>query len=153
MRQTIAIATAGTVFAVLVSPVGPLGGFWAPASHGHDAAGHVRGGLIAEAMVENLAFGAGVAVLFTGLGWFVAKTPDRTRAMTAWLATVWLFASWMPHGNLHRHVGMDPAALLPIEWVFHVGSIAAIAALTWAVAWPVRQGSERLEAFYDHRVG
>jgi hypothetical protein len=39
----------------------------------------------------------------------------------------------MPHAALHLHIGMEPARLLPIEWVFHAGSIVAIAALIWSM--------------------
>jgi hypothetical protein len=34
---------------------------------------------------------------------------------------------WMPHAALHQHIGMRPAALLPVEWIFHGGVILAIA--------------------------
>lgn len=84
--------------------------------------------------MENLAFGLGVAILLLGRRWHTARIPNTTKATAGWLATVWLFASWMPHAALHLHVGMQPAALLPIEWVFYAGAIAAIAALLWALS-------------------
>ncbi|MGW5742891.1 hypothetical protein [Amycolatopsis sp. NPDC003861] len=82
-------------------------------------------------MIEKVAFGAGLAILLTGRRWFDAGTAARSR--TAWLATVWLLASWMPHGALHVHNGMQPADLLVIEWIFHVGTIAAVVVLLWAL--------------------
>jgi hypothetical protein len=96
--------------------------------------GALRAGLLAENMLENLAFGVGLAILLLGRHWFLARTADAAKATTAWLATVWLFASWFPHAALHLHVGMRPSALLPIEWLFHGGAIAAIAGLTWALS-------------------
>ncbi|WP_033294534.1 hypothetical protein [Amycolatopsis jejuensis] len=128
-----AVAVAGTAAAVLFGPTGPLGGFWAPTPDIPAPSGAVLGGLVAERMIENLAFGAGLAILFTGRRWFGAAA----HAGTAWLASVWLLASWMPHGALHVHHGMRPEGLLVIEWVFHVGVIAAVVALLWAL--PVRR--------------
>jgi len=127
-----AITAAGTVAAVLIGPTGPLGGFWAPTPDAPAPSGAVLGGLIVERMIENVAFGAGLAILLTGRRWFTARTATG-RSATAWLAAVWLLASWMPHGALHVHNGMRPAGLLAIEWIFHVGMIAAVVALLWAL--------------------
>jgi hypothetical protein len=139
MRRLIAIAITGAALAALAGPRGPLGRFWAPAP----AAPHVHGALLAgfvtENMVENVAFGLGLAILLLGRRWYAARIPNTAKATTGWLATVWLFASWMPHAALHLHVGMQPAALLPIEWVFHAGAIVAIAALLWALFNPLGQ--------------
>jgi hypothetical protein len=136
MKRFVAVTIAGAVFAALVGPRGPLGGFWAPAP----TAPHVHGALLAgfatENMVENLAFGLGLAILLFGRQWFAAHTASATRATAAWLATVWLFASWMPHAALHLHIGMQPTALLPIEWVFHGGAIMASAVLLVALSGP-----------------
>jgi hypothetical protein len=138
MKRFIALTVGGTVLAALIGPRGPLGGFWAPAAE----APHVHGGLlvgfIAENMVENVAFGLGLAVLVLGRGWFLARIPSPARATAAWLASAWLLASWMPHAALHMHIGMRPGALLPVEWVFHGGAIAAIATLLWAAWAPAR---------------
>ena len=131
-----AIAAAGTAAAVLIGPTGPLGGFWAPAPDAPAPSGAVLAGLIAERMIENVAFGAGLAILLAGRRWFAASTAARSG--TAWLATVWLLASWMPHDALHMHNGMRPAGLLMIEWIFHVGMIAAVVALLWALHTPRR---------------
>jgi hypothetical protein len=139
MKRFVVVTVAGTVLAALVGPRGPLGGFWAPAP----AAPHVHGALLAgfasENMVENVAFGLGLAVLLLGRHWFADHTASTTRATTAWLATVWLFASWMPHAALHLHVGMQPTALLPIEWVFHGGAIVATGLLLIALSGSLAQ--------------
>lgn len=129
MKRFVLIAWPATVAAALVSSSGPLGGFWATMPISPAPSRPVLAGLIAESMVENLAFGIGIAILLTGYRWFAERTADRVRARTAWLASVWLFASWMPHGSLHRHIGMDALALVPVEWTFHVGAIVAVAAL------------------------
>ena len=83
--------------------------------------------------MENVAFGIGLAILVLGRPWFAARTATAGRATAAWLAAGWLFVSWMPHAALHLHIGMQPAALLPIEWIFHAGAILAIALLLWAL--------------------
>jgi hypothetical protein len=129
MKRFIGLTVIGTAFAVLIGPRGPLGGFWAASPEAPDAHGGVLAGLVAERMVENAAFGIGLAILVLGRPWFAARTATLARATVAWLATVWLFASWLPHGALHLHVGMHAEPLLPIEWIFHVGAIVAVAAL------------------------
>jgi len=139
MKRFVLIVVAGTAFAVLVGPRGPLGGFWAPAPTVPHVHGAVLVAFIAENMVENLAFGVGLAILVRGRQWFAARTTSPARATTAWLATVWLFASWMPHAALHLHIGIRPTALLPVEWVFHGGAIAAMAALLAALLVPSRR--------------
>jgi hypothetical protein len=139
MKRFIAVVVAGTAFAALAGPRGPLGGFWAPAPAAPRVHGALLAGFAAENMVENLAFGLGLAILLLGRGWFAARTASPARATTAWLATVWLLASWMPHAALHLHIGMQPTALLPVEWVFHGGAIAATAALLAALLVPSRR--------------
>src|SRR5919198_4872636 len=121
MRRFMIVTIAGTALAAVIGPRGPLGGFWAPAPQAPPVPGASLAGFLAENMLENLAFGAGLAVLLLGRAWF-ARAPHPT---TAWLAAVWLLASWMPHAALHLHIGMQPAALLPVEWIFHGGAIAA----------------------------
>jgi hypothetical protein len=132
MKYFIGVTIAGAVLAVLVGPRGPFGGFWAPAPEAPRVDGALRAGFIAENMVENIAFGVGLAILLIGRRWFVARTTTAGGATAAWLAAVWLFASWMPHAAIHQHVGMRPTALLPVEWVFHGGAIVAIGVLLWA---------------------
>ena len=133
MKGFIGVTIAGAVLAALCGPRGPFGGFWAPpdAPHLH---GPIRAGFMAWSLVENLAVGVGLAILLLGRRWFVARLGTGAGATSAWLASVWLFASWMPHAALHQHVGTQPAALLAIEWVFHGGAIAAISALLWTLS-------------------
>lgn len=133
MKLFIPVAVVATAFATLIGPSGPLGGFWRPSPDLPTAAQPILGGLIAESMIENVAFGIGIAIALLGYRWFAARTPDRFHALAAWLASVWLLASWMPHGSLHRHIGLAPRGLLPVEWIFHGGAIVAVAALLWAL--------------------
>lgn len=128
MKAFIPVAIAGTVLAAVIGPRGPLGGFWAPPPTAPHAHGAQLAGFIGENMVENAAFGVGLAVLLLGRPWIAARAGVPT---AAWLATVWLLASWMPHAALHQHFGMRLDALLPIEWVFHVGAIIAVALLLY----------------------
>lgn len=82
---------------------------------------------------EYVAFGIGIAVLLLGRNWFITRTVTSGRATTAWLATVWLFASWMPRGSLHQHIGMRLGPLLAVEWIFHIGTALVSAALLCAL--------------------
>ena len=130
-----ALLLAGTVLAVLIGPRGPLGGFWRPAPEIPQPGGAVLAGLIGENLLECLAFGAGLAVLVLGRRWFGSRMAQGLPATLGWLATVWLFASWFPHGALHPHVGtQQPQALVVVEWIFHGGALLAITALVWAVS-------------------
>lgn len=139
MKRFVPIAIAGTLVAALIGPRGPLGGFWAPSPMAPHPRGALLAGFIGENMLENVAFGLGIAILLLGRDWFVARTGNPARATVGWLAAVWLFASWMPHAALHLHIGMDAQRLLPVEWVFHIGAIVAVVTLLWALAWPQRQ--------------
>ena len=134
MRHFIGVMIVGAVVAALIGPRGPFGGFWAPPPDAPHLHGSLRAGFVAWNLVEDLAFGVGLAILLLGRRWFAARIATAPGATTVWLATVWLFASWMPHAALHQHVGMRAAAILPIEWVFHGGAIAATGALLWALS-------------------
>lgn len=143
MRRFGIIALAATVFAVLVGPDGPLGRFWAPDPDAPAAHGAVLAGLIGETMVENVAFGVGIAVLLLGRRWFAARTDTARAGHIARAATAWLLASWLPHAALHRHLGMQPSGILPVEWIFHAGSIIATVLLLWAFAHTVAAPARR----------
>jgi hypothetical protein len=136
MTRFILITVAGAVLGALVGPRGPLGGFWAPGPHAPQVDGALRAGFAAWNVVECLAFGAGLAVLLVGRTWFVRRTASAGGATAAWLAACWLLVSWLPHAALHQHVGMQPGALLAIEWVFHGGAILAIGILLLSTAGP-----------------
>ena len=131
-----AVAVVGIVLAALIGPRGPFGGFWAPAPEVPQAHGALLAGFMGESLVENVAFGMGLAVLVVGRRWFIECTAGPGLARAAWLATVWLLASWMPHAALHLHIGLRPASLLIVEWVFHGGAIVATLVLLWAVLAP-----------------
>jgi hypothetical protein len=146
MRRFVLITAAAAVLATAVGPNGPLGGFWAASPELPTAHGPVRLGLIGEGAVENLAFGAGIAILTLGRRWFVHRIGAARPGHVAWLSAVWLLASWMPHGSLHRHVGMDPDAVLPVEWIFHAGSILATALLLWALTTTARRQQDAAPA-------
>jgi hypothetical protein len=134
--RTVAVTVAGTVLAALVGPRGPLGGFWAPAPEIPQPRGALLAGFVGENLVENVAFGLGLAVLVVGRRWFAERITSQGRATAAWLAAVWLLGSWMPHAALHLHIALRPNALLAVEWVFHGGAIVAIVVLLWAVLGP-----------------
>ena len=137
MKRFLASTITGAALATLTGPRGPLGGFWPPAPTTPHIHGALLAGFLTESLVENLAFGLALATLLLGRRWYLARIPNTAKATTAWMATVWLFGSWMPHAALHQHVGMQPAALLPIESVFHAGTIATIAALLWTLVHPL----------------
>ena len=141
MKQFIGVTITGALAAALVGPRGPFGGFWAPAHGSPQVDGALRAGFFTWNVVENVAFGVGVAILVLGRRWFIDRTATAARAAAAWLATVWLFASWMPHAALHQHVGTRAAALLAIEWVFHGGAILAIGALLYAMSGPASRAA------------
>jgi hypothetical protein len=134
MKQFLGVTIIGAVLAALVGPRGPLGGFWAPPHGSPTVDGALGVGFLTWNLVENLAFGVGLAILVLGRRWFAVRTATTVGAAAAWLATVWLFASWMPHAALHQHVGTRAGALLAIEWVFHGGAILAIGALLYAIS-------------------
>jgi hypothetical protein len=137
LKRFMPVIIGGAALAALAGPRGPLGGFWAPAPAAPHPHGALLAGFLAESLVENAAFGAGLAVLLLGRGWFAARAASPARATAAWLATVWLLASWMPHAALHMHIGLRPGPLLPVEWIFHGGAILAIGALLWALSSPL----------------
>jgi hypothetical protein len=141
--RTVVVAIAGTLLAALIGPRGPLGGFWAPAPEIPQPHGALLAGFVGENLVENVAFGIGLAVLVVGRRWFAERTTGRSRATAAWLAAVWLLASWMPHAALHQHIGLWPPGLLAVEWVFHGGAIVAIVVLLWAVLTPANRRGNR----------
>jgi hypothetical protein len=134
--RSASLAIVGTVLAALIGPRGPFGGFWAPAPEAPQAHGALLAAFVGENLVESVAFGIGLAILVVGRRWFTERMAGQSRATAAWLAAVWLLASWMPHAALHLHIGLRPASLLVVEWVFHGGAIVAILVLLWALLAP-----------------
>lgn len=74
---------------------------------------------------QSLGFGAGIAFLFLGYPRIAQLTDTRGLARATHLAIAWMLINWVPHVNLHMHVGEDPSGLLAIEWGFHATLIMA----------------------------
>jgi hypothetical protein len=127
------ITLAGAVFAMVVGPDGPLGGFWRPEESEQTPNGAQTAGLVGAGLVEALGFGLAVAILVLGRPLFARITSSPARATVAWLGSAWLLGSWWPHTALHRHFGADVDALVFLEVIFHAGSIVVAGALLWAV--------------------
>ncbi|MFN2388668.1 MAG: hypothetical protein ABR575_03550 [Actinomycetota bacterium] len=125
---------AGVATALLFGPDGPLGGFWRPAEGSAEPSGLLIPGFIAVALAEGLALGIALAVLVFGRPWFNGLVPRPRLALAAWIATIWLLASWWPHTATHRFVGDDLGGLLAAEWIFHVTSMVAGAIVVVAIA-------------------
>ncbi len=76
---------------------------------------------IVLSLIEALLFGLGVAFLAFGLP--MVKQAARRVGVNPWpvyLAIAWQLVSWWPHDNFHMATGMDLAALLLIEYGFHL---------------------------------
>jgi len=58
-----------------------------------------------------------------------------------YFGTLWLLGNWWVHDALHITTGMNPTALLWIEYGFHVTLIIAGAALAYAFATMVTDGT------------
>ncbi|HEX6869705.1 MAG TPA: hypothetical protein VF163_01295 [Micromonosporaceae bacterium] len=123
----------GTLLAILAGPQGPLGGFWRPQLMNPVPEGATLAGLIGARVFEAVGVGLALAALAAGRHVFIRLTSTAGRAVTAQVATAWLLGSWWAHSALHLHFGTAARALVAIEWVFHAGSIVAIAALILAL--------------------
>ena len=91
---------------------------------------------------DALSLGLGVACLI--FGWRLVMqvaAPARGRAAIIYVSTVWLLGNWWVHDALHMVNGMNPTGLLRIEYGFHVTLILAGAALAYAIATMVMDGS------------
>ena len=85
--------------------------------------------------LEAAALGLGVA--FVLLGWPLmrwATAPNKGRAVALYLSTAWLLVNWWLHDGLHMVSGMNPGALIWIEYAFHGTLIAAGVALAYCFA-------------------
>ena len=101
--RSASLAIVGTVLAALIGPRGPFGGFWAPAPEAPQAHGALLAAFVGENLVENVAFGIGLAILVVGRRWFTERVAGQSRATAAWLAAVWLLIA----RGRHRH---DPGS-------------------------------------------
>ena len=91
---------------------------------------------------EALALGLGISFLI--FGWPLVEqvaAPSRGRAVAIYLSTAWLLGNWWLHDALHMINGMKPTGLLGIEYGFHVTLMIAGAALAYAFATMVTDGS------------
>lgn len=110
--------------------IGPI--IWPPETHGAAPLGLQRILLMTLAAIEALALGLGIAFIGYGLPLVQRAAPEsRMRTWVAFIATAWLLISWWPHGNMHRHNGMDLDGLLVIDYLFHVPMIAAGVVMTY----------------------
>ncbi len=134
----------GVVIALLFGPDGPLGGFWRPAEGSPEPSGALIAGFIVVAVAEGLALGAAIAVGAFGRPWFSSLVGESRFATTAWVSTMWLLGSWWPHTATHRFVGEDLGGLLLAEWIFHVGSMVAMAIVLAAIVTAATRRDARL---------
>ena len=91
---------------------------------------------------DALSLGLGIACLI--FGWPLVEqvaAPSRGRAVIIYVSTVWFLGNWWVHDALHIVNGMNPTGLLRIEYGFHVTLIIAGAALAYAFATMVKDGS------------
>ncbi len=82
--------------------------------------------------VESLFFGFGVA--FIALGLPVMRRVAEGTGVPAWppyLAISFLTASWWPHLGFHRVGGIDPVAMLQIDYGFHIPYVVSAIVVAW----------------------
>ena len=119
--KVLILTVALAVPAFLVSPNGPLGGFWAPAHNESMPMGIQLPLFVLLNLAEVITFGLGISFLVFGYPLVRAIAPaSKTLTWAAYLATAWLLFSWWPHDSLHIHNGMDVSGLLAIEYGFHI---------------------------------
>ncbi len=123
--------------AFLLAPAAPFGpAIWpAPAPLTPPPTPRLANLLMVFGALEAAALGLGVAFLL--LGWRLvrqATAPDKGRALAMYLGTAWLLVNWWLHDGLHMVSGMNPGALVSIEYGFHGTLIVAGAALAWCFA-------------------
>ena len=143
-RRFWAFVGAGVVIALLFGPDGPLGVFWRPAEGSPEPSGALIPGFIVVAIAEGLALGAAIAVGALGRPWFRSLVGKSRFATVAWVSTMWLLGSWWPHTATHRFVGEDLGGLLLAEWIFHVGSMVAVAVVLAAIVTAATHPGARL---------
>ena len=109
------------LFALLASPTGPLGAFWAPSPDEPQPMGIQLALLILLTVAGALTFGLGISFLVFGYPLVHAISPaSRGLTRAAHLSIAWLLFSWWPHDSLHIHNGLNLNGLLAIEYGFHV---------------------------------
>ena len=123
--------------AFLLAPKAPFGpAIWpAPAPLTQPPTPGQANWLMLFGALEAAALGLGVSLVI--FGWPLvrrAAASDRGRALALYLGTAWLLVNWWVHDGLHMVSGMNPGALVWIEYSFHGTLIAAGAALAWCFA-------------------
>ena len=123
--------------AFLLAPAAPFGpAIWpAPAPLTQPPTPGQANLLMLFGAFDATALGLGVA--FVLFGWPLvrrATAADKGRALAMYLGTAWLLVNWWLHDGLHMVSGMNPGALVWIEWGFHGTLIVAGAALAWCFA-------------------
>ncbi|MFJ8624020.1 amino acid adenylation domain-containing protein [Kitasatospora sp. NPDC093550] len=94
-------------------------------------------------LCENLAFGAGMAFLFSGLPVVLRQGRSFRLSLLTYLAVFWLLASWWPQDNLYRLTGAtDWPRETALVLVFNVPlMLAAVVVVTFLLRKP-RPGSK-----------
>jgi len=121
-RTTIIVITVVlALVAFVVSPNGPLGGFWRPAPLESVPSGVQIALFIFVNLVEVITFGLGICFLLFGYRTVKAALPGTpTLATVSWLALSWTLINWWPHDSLHMYIGTNVKGLLALELGFHV---------------------------------
>lgn len=123
------------IAAFLLSPSGPLGGFWGLHSESPTPQGIQKGLFILLALIQSLAFGFGFAFLFFGRDAVRSLLPaEGGLSLAVYLAIAWSLLSWWPHTNLHQTHGPDNInGLLAIEYGFHVTLILGAVVIAYFI--------------------
>ena len=92
-------------------------------------------------VLEGVLFG--FAIAFALFGYSLLRKTSERRVMPAFVATVWLMVSWLPHDLLHAHIGMDLGKLLGIEYGFHLTLMIASVVVAHYLYGIIRQGAKQ----------
>jgi hypothetical protein len=84
--------------------------------------------LMVPAVVEALAFGAGVAFLVAAGRRLFGSAQARGLSVAAYASAGWALVSWWPHSNMHR-ANTSLQGLVVIDWTFHLTLIAGAAVM------------------------
>ncbi len=136
------VTVVGAFVAMVFGPQGPAGGFWG-ATPGEEMGitGGLAGAFMAYGLIEAVVFGFGLAWLAFGAK--ALRDSGRPGATAVYLAVGWGLVSWWPHGGLHQGIGEgNPAALVGIEFGFHVTMFLAVAVIA-SYVWRTVKSSER----------
>jgi hypothetical protein len=82
--------------------------------------------------VESLFFGFGIAFILLGLP--AMRRVAAGTGLSPWppfVAISFLTASWWPHLGFHRMGGLDPIAMLQIDYAFHIPYVVSAVVVAW----------------------